>query len=128
MSSIFAPVNNIRGISRKEGSILVRQSDGSRANAGIIGLQRSRNGRPNIAASTILRGGIRCCGHWACHFLDRCKIVKISVTWPSHEVSSGLPSLLPSDPLSLGECDRLRSTGLDLATGGDVDGEEAGPS
>lgn len=81
-----------------------------------------------MVGQILLLGGIRYRGHWGYHFLDRCKIVKISLRRPSHEVSSGLPSLLPSGPLSLGECDRLRSTGLDLATGGDVDGGEAGPS
>lgn len=76
----------------------------------------------------VLLGGIKCRSRQCHHFLDRSKIVKIGVGRPSHEVSWGLPSLSPSGPLSLGEFDRLRSIGLELATGGDVDGGEAGPS
>lgn len=76
----------------------------------------------------VLLGGIRYRSRQCHHFLDHSKIVKIEVARPSHEVSWGLPSVSPSGALSLGEFDRLRSIGLDLATGGDVDGGEAVPS
>ncbi len=55
MSSSFAPVNNIRGICKREDKLLVRQSHGIGANAGIVEFQRSRNGRPDVAASIAWR-------------------------------------------------------------------------
>ena len=46
----------------------------------------------------------------------------------SHEVPSGLPSPSSSFSLPFGDLDLRRSAGCDLATGGDVDGGEPGPS
>lgn len=126
MPSVVAPVNDTSGMCRKEDETFGKTVIGNGATAGIMESKLLVDGRLSYCCMHCLPGlAVVVAGN---HILDRRKIGIFAIMSSSHDVPSSLSSMTASASLPLGDLDRLRSTGCDLTTGGDVVGGEPGPS